>query len=60
MKEIVVDLTSSETDYNDFIQKLPTDDCRYAVYDFHYQTEDGSDQYVNRPATRDIRGKDGF
>jgi len=40
LKEIEVEktvTTGSET-YDQFVQQLPADDCRYAVYDFHFDT----------------------
>ena len=24
--------------YEEFVQQLPADDCRYAIYDFHFDT----------------------
>ncbi|KAF5092431.1 hypothetical protein D0Z03_002864 [Geotrichum reessii] len=38
--EIVVSKTSSQNDYEDFLADLPENDCRYAVYDFEYDTSD--------------------
>ncbi|KAG0218045.1 cofilin [Mortierella sp. NVP41] len=35
---------SSEGDYDTFLGDLPDDDCRWAVYDFAYKTEDGGDR----------------
>lgn len=39
-KEIEVEKTveSGSGSYEDFVQQLPRDDCRYAVYDFHFDT----------------------
>jgi len=36
-KEIVVDKSSNSASYDDFINDLPADTCRYAIYDFEYQ-----------------------
>merc|ERR1711974_509190 len=40
--EIIVEKVagSSET-YDSFVSQLPQDDCRYAVYDFEFETPDG-------------------
>ena len=38
-KEIVVEKTSDDSDYEAFLKDLPKDDCRYAVYDFEYEKE---------------------
>ncbi|KAK9372740.1 uncharacterized protein V1513DRAFT_384116 [Lipomyces chichibuensis] len=35
--EIVVADKSSDSSYDEFIAKLPENDCRYAVYDFQYE-----------------------
>ncbi|OLY84376.1 Cofilin [Smittium mucronatum] len=37
--EIVLDKVSSSTNYEEFVNALPTDDCRFAVYDFSYEVE---------------------
>jgi len=40
MTEIEIEKTvepSGDT-YEQFVQQLPSDDCRYAVYDFHFDT----------------------
>ncbi|AAS52155.1 ADR235Wp [Eremothecium gossypii ATCC 10895] len=34
---IIVKETSNERDYDVFLEKLPEDDCLYAVYDFEYE-----------------------
>ncbi|KAI0826831.1 recombinant Actophorin [Trametes gibbosa] len=40
--EIVVEKKGATTaTYDDFIADLPEEDCRWAVYDFDYQTKDG-------------------
>ncbi|WP_084529409.1 actin-binding ADF family protein [Nocardia crassostreae] len=38
-KEIVVEKTSTDSDYELFLNDLPKDECRYAVYDFEYQQD---------------------
>jgi cofilin len=40
--EIVVDKTSESSDYEEFLSNLPADGCKWAVYDFSYTLEDGS------------------
>ncbi|KAF9331687.1 cofilin [Podila minutissima] len=41
-KSIEVEKTSeASATYDDFVQQLPEDDCRYAVYDFDYTLPDG-------------------
>lgn len=35
--EIVVRETSSDKSYDAFLEKLPEDDCLYAIYDFEYE-----------------------
>eukprot|EP00163_Fabomonas_tropica_P012295 TRINITY_DN23554_c0_g1_i1.p1 TRINITY_DN23554_c0_g1~~TRINITY_DN23554_c0_g1_i1.p1 ORF type:complete len:140 (-),score=47.73 TRINITY_DN23554_c0_g1_i1:242-661(-) len=43
MSEVIVEHKAPpETSYDDFVAKLPQDDCRYAVYDFEYDAPDGS------------------
>ena len=40
-KKIIVEQTApASSSYDDFLNALPQDDCRYAVYDFEY-TKDG-------------------
>ncbi|KAF8414953.1 actin depolymerizing factor [Boletus edulis BED1] len=39
LTEIVVEKSSEESDYEKFIQELPTDGCRWAVYDFSFEKE---------------------
>ncbi|KAJ3742681.1 hypothetical protein DFH05DRAFT_231747 [Lentinula detonsa] len=38
-KEIVTEKTSESDKYEDFLSDLPEDQCRFAVYDFHFQKE---------------------
>lgn len=40
--EIVVDKTSDSSNYEEFLDNLPSDGCKWAVYDFDYKLEDGS------------------
>ncbi|QPG75064.1 cofilin [Brettanomyces nanus] len=35
--KIVVDKTSSDESYDVFLEELPENDCKYAVYDFEYE-----------------------
>jgi len=39
--EIVVDKTSTASDYEEFLNDLPETECRWAIYDFEYQKEGG-------------------
>lgn len=39
--EIVVEHTSTDCDYNAFLQKLPDAECKYAIYDFEYEIGGG-------------------
>ncbi|KAI5479471.1 cofilin [Pseudohyphozyma bogoriensis] len=45
-KEIQVEKTSSSADYDEFLNDLPAQSCRYAIYDFEYQK--GSDGLRNK------------
>ncbi|KAG1750480.1 uncharacterized protein EDB91DRAFT_1107673 [Suillus paluster] len=40
--QIVVDKKSSSSDYEEFLTHLPGNGCRWAVYDFNFKLEDGS------------------
>ncbi|KAG1816840.1 cofilin [Suillus subaureus] len=40
--EIVVDKTSGNPNYEEFLTNLPADGCKWAVYDFSYTSDDGS------------------
>ena len=40
--EIVVDKAVKQEDYDEFIKDLPETECRWAIYDFGFQKEDGS------------------
>lgn len=39
LTEIVVEKTSEEKDYDKFLEDLPEQECRYAVYDFEFEKE---------------------
>ncbi|KDQ62618.1 hypothetical protein JAAARDRAFT_54545 [Jaapia argillacea MUCL 33604] len=39
--EIIVEKTSNSHEYEDFLADLPEGDCRYAVYDYEYELEEG-------------------
>jgi cofilin len=41
LKEIIVDQTSESPDYEEFVQSLPEDEPRWAVYDFKYEVDEG-------------------
>ncbi|KAF8924830.1 cofilin, partial [Dissophora ornata] len=38
-KEIVVETTSDDGDYEQFLKCFPEDSCRYAICDFQYENE---------------------
>ncbi|EPQ27824.1 uncharacterized protein PFL1_04569 [Pseudozyma flocculosa PF-1] len=37
--EIIVEKTSSSSDYDEFIAQLPPTECRWAIYDFEFEKE---------------------
>ncbi|KDQ13765.1 hypothetical protein BOTBODRAFT_33205 [Botryobasidium botryosum FD-172 SS1] len=39
--EIVVEKTSTSTNYSDFLNDLPEDRCKWGVYDFDFELNDG-------------------
>jgi hypothetical protein len=39
--EIVKVKTGTSTDYDEFLADLPENECRWAIYDFEFQKEDG-------------------
>ncbi|CAG85296.1 DEHA2B07722p [Debaryomyces hansenii CBS767] len=39
--EIVVEETSNNSDYDAFLEKLPENECKYAIYDFEYEIGGG-------------------
>eukprot|EP01113_Clastostelium_recurvatum_P021359 TRINITY_DN252_c0_g2_i2.p2 TRINITY_DN252_c0_g2~~TRINITY_DN252_c0_g2_i2.p2 ORF type:complete len:156 (+),score=36.57 TRINITY_DN252_c0_g2_i2:54-470(+) len=42
LREVVVDkVAPKDAPYSDFLDSLPANDCRYAVYDFDFTAEDG-------------------
>jgi len=41
LDEIVVEKESDNADYEEFLESLPEDAPRYAVYDVEYETDDG-------------------
>ncbi|CAD6886776.1 unnamed protein product [Tilletia controversa] len=38
-KEIIVDKTSTDPEWDNFVSNLPESECRWAVYDFTFQKE---------------------
>lgn len=41
LKQVIVDKLGEPTlGYEDFAASLPTDECRYAIYDFDFVTEE--------------------
>lgn len=61
--EIVVDETSTDQDYDAFLEKLPENDCKYAIYDFEYEIGGGEGKrskivfFTWSPDTAPIRAK---
>lgn len=61
--EIIVDKKSTDGTYDDFIGELPENDCRYAVYDFEYETASGEGKrskivfYIWSPDTAPVKSK---
>lgn len=61
--EIIVKDTSSEEEYDAFLEKLPENDCLYAVYDFEYEIGGNEGKrskivfYTWSPDTAPIRSK---
>lgn len=61
--QIVVDKTSTDESYDSFIEELPENDCKYAVYDFEYEISQGEGKrsklvfYQWSPDTASIRAK---
>lgn len=59
--EIVVKETSADADYDSFLEALPENDCRYAVYDFEYELSNGEGKrskivfYTWSPDTAPVR-----
>ncbi|KAG0275144.1 cofilin [Linnemannia exigua] len=44
LNSVEVVKTSNEADYDTFLSELPSEDCRWAVYDFAFKTADGGDR----------------
>ncbi|KAI0693208.1 hypothetical protein BC835DRAFT_1354443 [Cytidiella melzeri] len=42
LDEIVVEKTSTDSNYETFVGDLPETECRWAVYDFEYEAEAGA------------------
>lgn len=61
--EIVVDETSQDADYDVFLEKLPENECKYAIYDFEYEIGGGEGKrskivfFTWSPDTAPIRSK---
>eukprot|EP01134_Creolimax_fragrantissima_P003337 CFRG3337T1 len=58
----VVKTAEPTATYDDFLEELPSDDCRYAVYDFDYTSKDGGQRnklvfFVWAPDTAKIKKK---
>ncbi len=39
--EIIVEKSSDSSDYDQFLETLPAESCRYAIYDFEYEKAAG-------------------
>lgn len=61
--EIIVEETSTSADYDTFLEKLPENECKYAVYDFEYEIGGGEGKrskivfFTWSPDTAAIRSK---
>lgn len=61
--EIIVEKTSTEADYEDFLAQLPENGCKYAIYDFEYDIGGGEGKrskivfYTWSPDTASVRDK---
>mmetsp|Transcript_14262 Transcript_14262/g.19766 ORF Transcript_14262/g.19766 Transcript_14262/m.19766 type:complete len:139 (+) Transcript_14262:1498-1914(+) len=44
LEEVIVEKTSNEPDYATFVAELPKNDCRYAIYDLSFQSDDGGER----------------
>ncbi|KAH3663859.1 hypothetical protein OGAPHI_005262 [Ogataea philodendri] len=61
--EIVVDSTSTDDSYDSFLENLPENDCKYAVYDFEYEIGKGEGKrnkivfYQWAPDTAKVKAK---
>ncbi|KAF9950056.1 cofilin [Mortierella alpina] len=60
-KSIVVEKQSAAGSYDEFTSDLPSDDCRYAVFDFEYKVADGDRNkivfYAWSPESATIKSK---
>jgi len=61
--KIIVDKTSTDPSYDTFLEELPENDCKYAVYDFEYELGKGEGKrnkivfFQWSPDTASIRSK---
>ncbi|PVU96541.1 hypothetical protein BB561_001109 [Smittium simulii] len=60
--QIEVEKTSTSSDYDEFLSNLPSDDCRFAVYDFIFEIPDAGERqklcfYFWSPDTAKIKPK---
>jgi cofilin len=39
--EIIIEKTSKDSNYNNFLEQLPEKECRWVTYDFEYETDEG-------------------
>lgn len=60
---IVIEKTGKADEYSDFVNELPENDCRYAVYDFVFELPNGEGKrnklifFTWSPDTAPIRSK---
>lgn len=60
---IIVDSTSTDASYDNFLEQLPENDCKYAVYDFEYEISASEGKrskivfYQWSPDTASVRAK---
>ena len=62
LEEVVIDTTgAADASYDSFVATLPDNDCRYAVYNIEYSTEDGDRSkmvfFLWAPDTSKIKSK---
>lgn len=61
--DIIVEKTSTEADYDTFLEEFPENECKYAIYDFEYELGGGEGKrskivfFTWSPDTAPIRSK---
>ena len=60
-KQIVIDKMEESGTYEDFLKELPNNECRYGLFDFVYDTDEGSRQrlcfFLWTPAGAPLRAR---